>query len=94
MQQDVLLVAGLYDETRPVSEQFQAIEMRFVDLETGEFVADGTIDPRKYDAKVAAQGPAAGGGHRPRRRLGGFEVSGEGSRRSMWSRGTMGRSSK
>lgn len=57
MQKDVLLVAGMYDEARPVPEQFQAIEMRFVDLETGEYVSDGTIDVAKYDAKAAARDP-------------------------------------
>jgi Na+-transporting NADH:ubiquinone oxidoreductase subunit C len=60
MQKDVLLVAGLFDEARPVSEQFQAIEMRFVDLATGEFVEEGTVDPRTYDPKRAARDPQQG----------------------------------
>ncbi len=51
----VLQVAGLYDPERSVAEQFESIEIRIVDLETGEF-AD--IDPADFDAEAAANDPA------------------------------------
>lgn len=51
----VLQVAGLYDPERSIASQFDAIETRIVDLETGEF-AD--IDPAGFDAEEAAKDPA------------------------------------
>ena len=54
-QRIVLQVAGLYDPSRSVAAQFEAIETRIVDLETGEFV---DMDPAGFDAEEAANDPS------------------------------------
>ena len=51
----VLQVAGLYDPEESVASQFEAIETRIVDLETGEFT---DMDPNDFDAEEAANDPA------------------------------------
>jgi Na+-transporting NADH:ubiquinone oxidoreductase subunit C len=50
----VLQVAGLYDPAESVAAQFEAIETRIVNLETGEFV---DMDPAAFDAEDAAKDP-------------------------------------
>ncbi len=57
-QKNILLAAGTYDENKPVNEQFGNIESKLVDLETGTFVEDGSIDPETYDQRKAAADPA------------------------------------
>ncbi len=50
----VLQVAGLYDPEQSIASQFEAIETRIVDLETGEFT---DLDPSEFDAEEAANDP-------------------------------------
>lgn len=56
-QKNILLAAGIYDESKPVDEQFGNIETRLVDLATGEFVKEGEIDPATYDQRKASSDP-------------------------------------
>jgi Na+-transporting NADH:ubiquinone oxidoreductase subunit C len=55
-QQEILAVAGLYQEDRPVAEQFARIDARMVDLATGRYRDD--IDPASFDIRRAARDPA------------------------------------
>ncbi|MFW6170653.1 MAG: Na(+)-translocating NADH-quinone reductase subunit C [Planctomycetota bacterium] len=57
MQKDVLLVTGLYREGRPVAEQFEEVETKVVNLETGEFVDPETLDPKADDPEAATRDP-------------------------------------
>jgi len=56
-QRIVLEVAGLYDESRPVSELFAQVETRVVDLETGDYT--DAVNAATFDALAAANDPAA-----------------------------------
>jgi Na+-transporting NADH:ubiquinone oxidoreductase subunit C len=58
MQKDVLQVAGLYEEGAEVAALFQKVDMRIVDLETGQFVEPDSVDRDAYDPKVAPKEPA------------------------------------
>lgn len=51
----ILEVAGLLDPGTPVEELFKQVDVRLVDLETGEYAED--IDPETYDQKLAARDP-------------------------------------
>jgi len=53
-QKNILYAAGLYDESKPVSEMFADIETRVVDLATGRFVDESVINPKTYDQRRAA----------------------------------------
>ncbi len=55
-QRNILAAAGLYDPGRDVGEQFGQIEVRIVDLATGEYIED--LDPDDYDAQAALRNPA------------------------------------
>ena len=55
-QRNILAAAGLYDPGRDVGEQFEQIEVRIVDLATGEYIED--LDPNDYDAQAALRNPA------------------------------------
>jgi len=57
MQRDVLSVAGLYQEGVPVEDQFQQVEMRVVNLATGEYVERDSVPPEAYDVRAAASDP-------------------------------------
>jgi Na+-transporting NADH:ubiquinone oxidoreductase subunit C len=57
MQKDVLQVAGLYQEGADVAESFQKVDMRIVDLETGQFVDPDSVQRDAYDPKVAPKEP-------------------------------------
>jgi Na+-transporting NADH:ubiquinone oxidoreductase subunit C len=54
-QRNILAAAGLYDPGRDVGEQFGQIEVRIVDLATGEYIED--LDPDDYDAQAALRNP-------------------------------------
>lgn len=54
-QKNILIAAGLYDDSKPVSEQFEVIETQLIDLETG-LPAEG-IDQKTYDQQKAAKDP-------------------------------------
>lgn len=55
-QRNILAAAGLYDPGQDVGEQFGQIEVRIVDLATGEYIED--LDPDDYDAQAALRNPA------------------------------------
>ncbi len=55
-QSNILAAAGLYDPARDVSEQFGQIEVRIVDLASGEYVEG--LDPNDYDTQAALRNPA------------------------------------
>jgi len=55
-QRNILQAAGHYNPDVPVNEQFERIEPRIVDLDTGEYVRD--MDPFRYDQRAAARDPA------------------------------------
>ena len=62
IQQNILKVAGIYDESKSVTSQFRRVESRLIDLNTGdslsaeEMKAEG-INPLVYDARKAAKDP-------------------------------------
>lgn len=56
-RKNILQSAGLYDENQSVAEQFNKIEPRIVDLQTGWFTAE--IDPASFDSRVAVREPAS-----------------------------------
>ncbi len=53
-KKNILRAAGLYDPQRKVDQLFAAIETRVVDLASGRFVSEDTIDPRTYNQLKAA----------------------------------------
>ena len=54
-KKNILLAAGLYDQSQTIDQQFEAIETRVVDLTTGQFV---DTDPASFDQRKAAKDPA------------------------------------
>lgn len=56
-KKNILVVAGLHDAEVPVEEAFQQVEVRIVDIETGEFVSEDKIDPATFDQRAAAKDP-------------------------------------
>ncbi|GGG63205.1 Na(+)-translocating NADH-quinone reductase subunit C [Salipiger pallidus] len=56
MRLNVLQVAGVYDETVPVNDAFEAFEPHVLDLSTGEFTEDFDID--SFGDLAAADDPA------------------------------------
>ena len=55
VKKNILAAAGLYDESKSVEEQFQAITTRLVDIESGEYVVD--MNPENYDSRAAIRDP-------------------------------------
>ena len=55
LKRNILMAGGLYDPELTVEEQFERIEARLVDLDTGRFV-DGDADG--YDQRKASKDPA------------------------------------
>ena len=55
-QRNVLAVAGLWEPGRSVEEMSAQLQIRLVDLSTGQFVAAG--HPERFDARRAARNPA------------------------------------
>jgi Na+-transporting NADH:ubiquinone oxidoreductase subunit C len=53
-QKNILYAAGLYDADKPMDELFANIESRVIELESGKFVDEGTIDPHTYNQRKAA----------------------------------------
>ena len=53
MQRQILKVAGLLEEGKPIEELFQQVEARIVELDTGGYAAD--MDPATYDQRAAAK---------------------------------------
>lgn len=56
MKRNILEVAGLLEEGVDIDSAFEQIEIRLVDLETGEFT--NALDPAGYDQRKAAKDPA------------------------------------
>ena len=54
-QRNILQIAGLYDESRSIEEQFSQITPRLVDLRTGEF--SDAQDPLTFDQQKASKDP-------------------------------------
>lgn len=54
-KRNILLAAGLYDETQTIDSQFTMIQTRIVDMQTGSFSADMEIDA--FDSRLAARDP-------------------------------------
>lgn len=54
-QKNILSVAGLLQEGRPIEEAFADIEVRVVDLETGDYVSG--IDADRFDQYEAVRDP-------------------------------------
>jgi Na+-transporting NADH:ubiquinone oxidoreductase subunit C len=52
---NILQAAGLYEEGRPVAEQFSKIETRLVDLQSGSFSEE--FDAASFDSRVATRDP-------------------------------------
>ncbi len=59
-KKNILVAAGLYDAALDVETQFQAIETRLVDLDSGRFVdpEEAGVDPQVFDQRKAAKDPA------------------------------------
>ncbi len=55
-QKNILLAAGLYQEGKGISEQFERIEKRVVDIRSGEY-AGSDIDVATYDQRKAKKDP-------------------------------------
>ncbi len=56
MQKQILTVAGLLEEDKPIDELFRKVESRIVDLDTGEYTPE--IDAATYNQREAAKDPA------------------------------------
>lgn len=54
-KKNILTAAGLFQQDLGVEEQFSAIETRLVNLASGAFVEDGTIDLQAFDQLDAAK---------------------------------------
>jgi len=50
----ILYAAGLYEEGKTIEQMFAPIETRVVDLATGEYVPEDTINPASYQQLKAA----------------------------------------
>lgn len=55
-KRNILMAAGMYDETRSVEDMFQQISVKVVNLETGEFTDE--VDASKYDQRKASKDPS------------------------------------
>lgn len=59
---NILAAAGLYEEGRnskkDIAQLFEQFTVKVVDLETGRYVEDGSIDPASYDQRTASKDPA------------------------------------
>ncbi len=54
MKRNILLAAGLYDDSLTVEEQFKEIKTRVIELKSGKFV---DVDPATYDQRKASKDP-------------------------------------
>lgn len=59
-KKNILTAAGLFQQDVSVEKQFSAIEPRLVDLNSGTFVEETTIDLTTYDQLGAAMGQESG----------------------------------
>ena len=56
LKRNILMAAGLYDPELTVEEQFQRVDSRVIDIETGAYVSE--IDATTFDQRAAAKDPA------------------------------------
>ena len=56
LKRNILMAAGLYDPELTVEEQFQRVDSRVIDIETGDYVSE--IDATTFDQRAAAKDPA------------------------------------
>lgn len=67
-RRNILVAADLYDETVPLDEAFKQVDAKIVDLATGKYVSELTLDPKvgpkldpeQYDQRAAAKDPELG----------------------------------
>jgi len=52
---NILQAAGIYDPSQSVSKQFEQIEVKLVDLRTGKFTDEVSVD--SYDQRKASKDP-------------------------------------
>lgn len=55
-KRNVLSIAGIYDPSQSIEEQFSKIDVKLVDLETGQF-SDAITDLDKFDQVASAKKP-------------------------------------
>ncbi|MGQ9424626.1 Na(+)-translocating NADH-quinone reductase subunit C [Gilvimarinus sp. F26214L] len=55
IQRNILSIAGMLEEDRSVQEQFEAVNTRVVDLESGTYT--DAVDPTEYDELTASRDP-------------------------------------
>jgi Na+-transporting NADH:ubiquinone oxidoreductase subunit C len=55
-KKNVLKVAGIYDESQSIDAQFETVEVKIVDLETGKFT-DVIADIEKFDQVASSKKP-------------------------------------
>lgn len=58
-KRNILAIAGLMEEGKPVEELFKQIEARVIDMETGEYVDESVLgtSATKYDQRKASNDP-------------------------------------
>lgn len=56
IQKNILMAAGIYDESKSIAEQFSNIKVKLVDLTTGKFSDE--FDPQSYDQRKAEKDPS------------------------------------
>ncbi len=56
LRKNILLAAGLWDPSKTVAEQFEQVETRLVNLQTGQFSDE--FNTETYDPRAAARDPA------------------------------------
>lgn len=55
-KRNILMAAGIYDESKSVDDMFQQISVKVINLETGKFTDE--VDASKYDQRKASKDPA------------------------------------
>jgi len=53
-KKNILAAAGIYQENVSVADQFEDIEIRIIELDSGTFVDPGKIDPATFNQRTAA----------------------------------------
>lgn len=72
-RRNILIAAGLYDEETPLEEAFKQVDVKVVDLETGEYADPSDVDPQKFDPRAAAKDPEQGVEIEPEKDLAGIK---------------------
>ena len=56
----ILYAANLFDDRKSIEEMFLPIETKVVELATGEYVPEGTVNPETFNQRKAAMSGATG----------------------------------